>query len=148
VSNSNPAETPRLSKPLHWIRELLSQKEEVIVATTGQSMWPTIRDGDEVVIAAMERKPKRGEIILFEDRDRAVLHRVVRVSGEIVQTRGDAAGQPDAEIRLAAIVGLAVARIGTAGRAPLEGAFGVARSRLRHRVRPLRETLARLLRKS
>lgn len=144
MRSSGSTELPAISKPLALVRELLAHGDEVIVAARGQSMWPTVCDGDEIVIAPLRRAPRPGEIVLIEQEGRALLHRVVRVRGESVQTRGDAAEIPDIMIAAGAVIGVAAARIRSAGRESLGGSFDSGRARLRHLIRPLREALARL----
>ena len=45
----------------------------------GLSMFPTIRPGESVFVAPLEREPKRGDILFFKDNQgRSIMHRVVK----------------------------------------------------------------------
>ncbi|MDZ7315018.1 MAG: signal peptidase I [candidate division KSB1 bacterium] len=68
--------------------EILKQ----FVVYRGSSMHPLLRDGDILRIAAYGRAlPRRGDVILFflPDEDHGIVHRVVAVRKEKVETRGD-----------------------------------------------------------
>jgi Peptidase S24-like len=63
------------------------------VAVSGVSMLPLIRSGDEVLVRFGPERPKRGEIVLFWENGRMVVHRLVRTrsrrEGDVLVTRGD-----------------------------------------------------------
>ncbi len=62
----------------------------------GYSMAPFIKDGDVVRIVPPGRKPGVGDVVLVRREDRTLLlHRIVRCSGDITITRGDAAEETD-----------------------------------------------------
>jgi signal peptidase len=78
---------------------LSGQAVAVRIRVNGDSMRPLIRKGRDVVtIVPMDRSPKRGDIVLFPAKRLGgdyVLHRVVRVDGARLLTRGDSCAQPD-----------------------------------------------------
>ncbi|MDO4547087.1 MAG: S24/S26 family peptidase [Clostridia bacterium] len=75
----------------------------------GGSMRPLIRTGrDTVTVVPMARAARVGDIVLFRDGARYVLHRVWRVGQSRVQTFGDGCYRPDAWIDAKNILGLAV----------------------------------------
>lgn len=49
----------------------------VLVRTVGESMLPTLRDGDLVVVDTCRRTPRAGDIALVRVFDRDVVHRII-----------------------------------------------------------------------
>ena len=71
-------------------------------------MTPSLRDGDEVEVDVLIRKPRVGDVVLYLDSERAtILHRVIAQGGDWFRTRGDAARVPDERIALERLVGIA-----------------------------------------
>ncbi len=68
---------------------------EIWVRGLGGSMWPTIRDGDRVLLSDIEGTPRRGDVVLVARRKDNTLHRVVEVTGRHVVTSADASGVAD-----------------------------------------------------
>lgn len=66
------------------------------VAVTSNSMKPTFESGDLVLMQSMNKDPKVGDIILFNQKRYLVpiTHRITSVTPEGVRTKGDAAN-PD-----------------------------------------------------
>jgi len=62
-----------------------------LITYTGPSMNSTLREGDLLEVVPYNRRAvKKGDIIYFQrKKERAVVHRVVRVTKEGIQTRGD-----------------------------------------------------------
>lgn len=85
----------------------------------GLSMYPTFRDRDLVVVEPLGGAlPHAGDVIYFDSSVRGcrVIHRVVRVRADTVQTQGDSNDRPDAcEPDARAIVGRVVAVCRPAG---------------------------------
>jgi hypothetical protein len=76
---------------------------------TGCSMLPAIWPGDVVTVerhSSDELQP--GRIILFSRDGRLTAHRILRVSGEHIVTRGDSLPAPDAPVQHTAVVGQVV----------------------------------------
>lgn len=74
-------------------------------------MWPRIRSGDVVRVEPLgEGGPRIGDIVLLAMDGGYVLHRVVRLTGNTVLTRGDNRPMPDPPVRPVAVLGVAVAR--------------------------------------
>jgi signal peptidase I len=102
----------------------------------GDSMYPTIRDGEAITVAPVSPASiVRGDVVLFRHGRRLLAHRVVGVtmSGNerIFELRGDAKGAGDGSISANAIVGKVI-EVRRKGRViPLCG----ARARVRRRVR-------------
>ena len=62
---------------------------------TGASMAPTLRDGDEVLLAPVSTLPAPGDVVAARRPGGVVLHRVVRSSTSAVVMRGDACLEED-----------------------------------------------------
>jgi hypothetical protein len=81
--------------------KLLSEGKTIKIPVAGWSMWPTIRNGEVVVIKSadqiniIERESLRGRIILVESEKTGVktslwlIHRISRIDGGKIMTRGD-----------------------------------------------------------
>jgi len=53
-------------------------------------MWPLIREGlDTVEVRPCSGKPGKGDVIMFHDGSRYVLHRIIEVRPDSFVTRGD-----------------------------------------------------------
>ncbi len=64
----------------------------------GLSMYPTFHDRDLVVVEPLgSRPPRKGDVIYFDSPSRGcrVIHRVIRVRANSVQTQGDSNDRPD-----------------------------------------------------
>ena len=80
----------------------------------GQSMHPTIRDGETITVEPIApEKIRRGDIVLYRSRDGVIAHRVVRIERRgaalVFTPRGDAMPACDAPITAAEILGRVVA---------------------------------------
>ena len=91
------------------LRDVLDAGGELWVSGAGQSMHATIRHADDVLLAPPNRSVARGDIVLFPQGRQLVLHRVVRVAGSTLHTRGDAREGCDAPVQLSEVIGRAIA---------------------------------------
>ncbi len=72
----------------------------------GDSMHPTIRDGDSVTaVAATAQELRRGDVAVTLSARGVTVHRVVHVDGERVITRGDNAAENDAPFPASEVIG-------------------------------------------
>jgi len=77
------------------LARLLSEGKEVRFTPAGVSMRPFIEgDKDSVILASLNRAPRRGDILLaqvqtFCGRTTYVLHRLIRIEGEQLILMGD-----------------------------------------------------------
>jgi hypothetical protein len=91
--------------------ELLSRGHRVRFRPTGNSMTPTIRDGEAVTVAPVQPSAiKRGDILLYLTRRGVTAHRVVKISKSKREThalilRGDAPGSSVESVRLDQVLG-------------------------------------------
>lgn len=105
----------------------------------GHSMWPTIRDGDPVVIEPFGGGgPAVGDVALVAVAGRLVLHRVIALRGAHALTKGDAITHPDGEVPTSALLGRVrprpwdpwLAHLSRVGGAPLARALNAVRVRV------------------
>lgn len=78
------------------------------------SMEPVLQVDDLVVIHAQDSYSV-GDIIVFERDGTRIIHRVIQVEGQTIQTQGDANNAPDTPVSLSAVKGALVLRIPKAG---------------------------------
>ena len=74
------------------------------------SMEPTLSVGD-LLLLTQEDRYTPGQIVVYQDGNAAVVHRLLALEGETAQTRGDANNSADAPIPASAIKGRVVLAI-------------------------------------
>ena len=99
---------------LETSEQLLRAGVSVRFCAGGQSMHPTIRDGETIIVEPIAPgKIQRGDIVLYRLRNGVVAHRVVRIERRgaalVFTPRGDAMPACDAPIAAAEILGRVVA---------------------------------------
>jgi hypothetical protein len=91
----------------------------------GGSMRPTLREGDEVLLApAVELSPGDVVVVRLPGRSGTVLHRVVSLADAGVVTRGDACAHLDPPAPRTAVLFRALARRRDGGEAPIPALDG------------------------
>ena len=70
---------------------IIRQKGFYLSTPSGTSMLPMLAGGvDQAVIVALPGKAKKGDVLLYEDKDgQNVLHRVIKVKSDGYLLRGD-----------------------------------------------------------
>lgn len=129
------------------LARLLNEEKEVRFTPSGVSMRPFIEgDKDSVVLAPLGRLPKRGDILLarvtgYAGRRTYVLHRLIRIEGELYILQGDGNLMGEEQCRLEDIIGHVV-RIETPSgrRKPL------TRGCIWHALFPVRKWLLKIYR--
>ena len=91
------------------IRDALAAGGELWVSGAGQSMHPTIRHADSVLLSPMRRDVKRGDIVLVPLGPALMLHRVDEIDGNVVLTRGDGRESRDPPIARSQLLARALA---------------------------------------
>lgn len=91
------------------VREALTAGGEVWVKGSGQSMYPTIRNADYVLLSPIRSAVRRGDIVLVPLGPGLMLHRVVDLTGKGVITRGDARTTNDVATSMDRIIARAIA---------------------------------------
>ena len=73
------------------VEEFLKAGEQVTILVRGNSMRPLLRDGrDKVVLRrCTDADIKKGAVMLFRYRGTHIMHRVVKIEGDVVIFEGD-----------------------------------------------------------
>ena len=73
------------------VEKELAEKGSFAACAVGESMRPMLRGGrDMVIIEPLSKVPRKYDVILFKDKaSRYVLHRVVKIRGDVYVPRGD-----------------------------------------------------------
>lgn len=97
--------------------------EHPMAAVTSQSMYPALKRGDLVFIEGVDRAVdlKVGQIIAFETGNGFGIHRIVRVTGETITTKGDANFAEDESIDFDQVIGRALTVRGRLAKIPYLG---------------------------
>lgn len=88
---------------------------ELWVAVTGNSMAPTFRAGDRVLLVPGHARPRVLGVVLLRYRGRPILHRIVALRPGFVRTRGDACHADDPWVPAGELLARAVAVHGAGG---------------------------------
>ena len=91
------------------IRDALGVGGELWVSGEGQSMHPTIRHADVVLLSPLRGGVKRGDIVLVPWGHGLMLHRVDKIDDENVRTKGDARDSCDPPTARGDVLGRAIA---------------------------------------
>lgn len=120
------------------LREALAARGHAFRSIRGDSMVPTLVDG-EIVRVVPVRRLRRGQVLVFEDeKGLVVVHRVRKLTGASVVCQGDNRRTRDAAVRREAVIGKVTEILGhgTVADAGLDLAVAEARLILRRSVRP------------
>lgn len=81
--------------------------QKSVIAVTGRSMFPFIRDGDRVLVTHGAGGVRRGDVILFRREGMLIAHRVLQSceTGSTFVTKGDNAFDLDPTLNAQEIVG-------------------------------------------
>lgn len=94
---------------LSLVSDRLEAEGSVEFSPHGESMSPTLRDGDTVTLVKAKSVRKYDVILYRRPNGKAVLHRVIAVKDGAFVTRGDAQWQPEFNVRPESVVALAIA---------------------------------------
>jgi signal peptidase len=78
---------------------------EVRLKVTGASMIPSIWPGDVITVHHNAASLQPGQIVLYSREGKLVAHRITRVRGDVLSTRGDSLPSSDPPIHAPDIVG-------------------------------------------
>jgi len=79
------------------------------LTVAGASMAPLLCQGDVIVVRLGGVRPRPGDVVVRRQSGALVVHRVVKVDGEHVVTKGDASLSPDPPAALDDILGVVTA---------------------------------------
>ena len=79
------------------------------------SMEPAISEGDLIIVKEIEKFAKN-DVVVYDDTENLVVHRIVDIDGESVTTKGDANPVADQPVHVSAIMGTVVIVIPFAGK--------------------------------
>lgn len=98
-----------------------------MAAITSSSMWPSLKQGDLVLIKGIEDKSevKEGDIIVYENSKGFTIHRVIKIYEDRVITKGDANNVADAPVGFEEIIGRALVLKGEVFRVPMLGNISI-----------------------
>lgn len=104
----------------------------------GQSMYPSIRDGESIIVGPVNTDQiVRGDVLLCRHGDRVLAHRVVHLSGvgpeRLLRLRGDAKRGCDTPVVVSSVIGQVTAVRRKGRTIPLSGRW----ARLRYRARTM-----------
>src|SRR5690242_20501702 len=91
-------------------RELIANGKGFRFCARGQSMWPTIQDGDILHVEPIRKSPRIADIVLFVKDGEFKAHRIVGRRGRYFVTRGDTGMEIDGIVRREEIVGRVVSK--------------------------------------
>lgn len=69
------------------LRKSLGKNKVLYLEVFGYSMWPFLKPGDKIKV--VKSKVKFGDIIVHQSRDRLIVHRLIRIKGNLFFTKGD-----------------------------------------------------------
>ena len=90
----------------HWQADSLAQW----VTISGNSMWPLLRTGDEVLVEYGNKALRVGQIAQFQRTDINIVHRVLSIEDDTIRLRGDNRYTDDPLIWRQDVIGVVVLR--------------------------------------
>jgi signal peptidase I len=110
------ASTPR-------ILALALDTQHPIATVSGTSMWPNLKKGDLVALKGVDSigDLQVGDIIAFKHGSGLAIHRIVKIEGETIVTKGDSNLNSDPPITFDQVVGKVPRVGGRLARVPLAG---------------------------
>jgi len=146
---------------VHLTADLLREGYSVRCRTHGGSMYPTIKEGDKVVVDPVApSQVERGDIILYRRHGGMIAHRVIGIGNDHDRTitqpaalsardvlilRGDAFDFPDEHVEASRILGKVVAVERDGRRIRLDTRSATLLSAIRLCAARLRRTMSRRL---
>lgn len=92
--------------PVSFLIESYKKSPKSCLKVIGNSMFPLLRKGDWVDVEISGKKSlKPGDIILFHNHQRFVVHRIVSIFNDYLLTKGDWSKSYDPPINMQDIIG-------------------------------------------
>ena len=98
-----------------------------MASITSGSMWPTLKQGDLVLIKGVEDKEdiQVGDIVVYKNPKGFTIHRVTNMGEETLVTKGDANNTSDKPVKYEEIIGKALTVGKTIIKIPFLGKIGL-----------------------
>ena len=110
---------------IYFIPQLLTlalQSETPAAVVISRSMWPVLNRGDIIFIKKTTKEEVQvGTILIFRHGDGIAIHRVIRLNGDTIVTKGDANSKADEPITFEKVVGRLPTWWGREGKIPWIG---------------------------
>ncbi len=88
-------------------KELLASNRSLKLKLGGYSMYPTLLPNDLATVEPIELSQlRKGQIVVFEQNEKWLAHRLVRVKNKIYTTQGDSILKPDASLAQNQLIGV------------------------------------------
>ena len=89
------------------IKQALEKSGVISINPQGRRMYPYIKDTYTIVIKKPTKAPEKYDCVLFFERENVyVLHRLIRINGDVLQTIGDNNPHYDRPIKSEEVVGV------------------------------------------
>ena len=76
--------------PFYKFEDILEKEGELFFTNVGFSMYPLIKEREDILHIRKSDTYKRGDIILYKTNNgKYVLHRILKIKGNIIITAGD-----------------------------------------------------------
>ena len=91
----------------NWIENEISNGNSVQIRVKGNSMFPLLRNGNDIVILSPcnTSKLKPMDTILFRYKGKHLMHRIYRINGNTIYLRGDGAFEAKETCKFTDVVG-------------------------------------------
>ena len=94
--------------PLTKFEDVLEKDGELYFTNVGFSMYPLIKQREDILYIKKSDIYRKGDIILYKYNDKYILHRIIKIKGNTVTTAGDYNYFIDKKIDVSSILGLLV----------------------------------------
>ena len=112
----------------HWQADSRSQW----VTISGNSMWPLLQTGDEVLVKYGNKNLQVGQIAQFQLSKINIVHRIISIRTDAIQLRGDNRYAVDPLVARRDVIGVIVQRRRFGRITKLDNGIGLYQSKLCH----------------
>lgn len=84
---------------------MLKSIKKVETIAHGNSMYPFLKNGTKIILNPVFDNLNLGDVIVFEIKNRVLMHRIIRIEDEIITTKGDFNFKPDENIKKNQVLG-------------------------------------------
>lgn len=91
---------------LPQILTFVLETEYPLASITSSSMWPTLKQGDLVLIKGVNKEELQvGDVVVYQNEMGFTIHRIVKMDGETLVTKGDANNINDSPVKYEQLIG-------------------------------------------